>query len=58
MRALGHVVIVIGLIGCAIVVVAGVLVGFSENTGAGTIGAAIAVVGFLFAGIRLAQLPR
>jgi hypothetical protein len=53
MKTLGRIVIIIGLIGCALVVIAGVLAGFSENTGAGTIGAAIAVVGFLFAGLKL-----
>jgi hypothetical protein len=55
MKTLGRIVVVIGLIGCALVAVIGVIDGDMENRGAGTIGAAIAIVGFLFAGIKLSQ---
>jgi hypothetical protein len=57
MKNLGRIIIVIGLIGCVFVAIIGVLDGDLENRGAGTIGAAIAVVGFLFAGIRLSEGP-
>jgi hypothetical protein len=55
MKTLGRVVVVIGLIGCVLVVIAGVLEGDIENRGIGTIASAIAIVGFLFAGIKLSQ---